>query len=158
METNKKVLKEHAYLYSCWSGHLIVYEGIVYEGHSGSNQTGQFKTKTKRFLCAYEPEVVHNSVVWLGGRNDDLAKKILTEYEEKSIKELQDKIKNHQSKIEMLKWKVETENTENRDRSLTFEFVGPKEDLDKMLKEVKRTVKEIVPKARLTIEHKKGEK
>ena len=53
--------------------------------------------------CAKDPEVVYNKILWLPDRDDDKARQILIEYEESQICKLQDKIQNHQAKINTLK-------------------------------------------------------
>lgn len=60
-----------------------------------------------------------------------------------------------QSINQELKESNKSNEIEKRDRSLEFKFIGSKEDVEIMIKEVKKIVKDIAPKAKLVI--KKGE-
>ncbi len=95
-----KPTKEGVYLYSLWNGRLMVYEGDIYEDVRGG---GTFVSKTKRFGCSLDREVVYNAIVWLEEHDEQLAKHILIEYEINQIARLQEKIDNHLHKIRILK-------------------------------------------------------
>ena len=97
-----KSIKENCYLYSLWSGRLVVHPGHVHKGYL-NDDVGRFQSKNKSFGCSIHPGVMYNSVVWLEERNDDRAKDILIEYEETQITALQEKIDNHLHKIKILK-------------------------------------------------------
>lgn len=87
-----------AYLYSMWSGVLVVYQGSVYRGKD--ERQGQFKTLSgKRFQCSSTEAVVLNSVVWLLERDDRKATKIIK-------KHLKNQISDHKEKIHRLKTKI----------------------------------------------------
>lgn len=103
----------HIFVYSIWSGELRVYEGDMHLirpswrsqmlGENLEPRVGIFKNAVKRFECSTNPGVVHNKIVWLPERDDDKARQILIAYEETQIAKLQEKIQNHQAKINTLK-------------------------------------------------------
>lgn len=101
--TNKFVREEinTGYVYSMWSGRLVMYRGTAYTSiHEG---LANFITESgKRLQCSVEPNVVYNAIVWLVERDDEFAKRILIDYEEKQISKLQEKIDNHRHKIRLI--------------------------------------------------------
>lgn len=102
--TNKFVREEinTGYVYSMWSGRLIAYKGTAYTSiHEGM---ANFYTESdKKIQCSTEPGTIYNAVIWLTERDDELAKKLLIDYEEKQISKLQEKIDNHRHKIKTIK-------------------------------------------------------
>ena len=80
------------FMYSLWSGQLLVYEGEVVKTVSMDDDLGRFDGKTKSFMCSIRPGVVCNSVVWLDERDDEKAKIILINYEEFQISILREKL------------------------------------------------------------------
>lgn len=101
MKEQKQPIHEKVYLYSLWSGMLKVYEGDIYSSPWAGQ--GSFLSDGKRKGCSLEPKKVHNAMVWIPERDDQLARVILIQYEEMEIKKLQDKIENHLNRINILK-------------------------------------------------------
>lgn len=105
------VLKRtRGYLYSIWTGRIIVAEGYAEMILMNRNDVqGRFivediaSNKKKRYQCAAAPRLMFNKVIWLEERDDDLAKSLFIKYEEQCIKELEEKIKNHEQNIKTLK-------------------------------------------------------
>ena len=93
------------FLYSTWSGLFRVYEGrVVMSAYNKNNILFEQEAPARNVIqCAKDPEVVYNKILWLPERDDDKARQILIEYEEFQICKLQDKIQNHQAKINILK-------------------------------------------------------
>lgn len=54
-------------------------------------------------ICKLEPGKVHNDLVWLEDRDDNLAIELFIEREENRIKELKEKIHKYEQKIEIIK-------------------------------------------------------
>jgi hypothetical protein len=100
---NNNIIKTKAYLYQLQKGILNIYEGNVYATLNGYD--GVFKTKNKNIACSSQPKLVFNSTVWIPEINDDLARELLIQYEEYEISLLENLIKNHRMKIEVLKGK-----------------------------------------------------
>lgn len=102
--------KTKGYLYSLWNGRFMCYEGEIFiTKHplplpNGRADTAAFASATKQYhQISTKPGIVHNATVWFPEKNDESAKKLLIEYEEKSIALLQEKIDNHRHKINILK-------------------------------------------------------
>lgn len=98
---NNVTIQENAYLYQIQKGILNVYEGDVHK--TWKDYEGAFITNTKNRACSSKPKLVVNAAVWLTERNDDLARELLSKYEEEEISILERKIENHRLKIKILK-------------------------------------------------------
>ena len=99
-----EIIIERAFAYSLWSGQLKMHEGKVYKHPRGGAILESNNPRSPRLLnCAREEKEIYNAVVWLSEQDDELAKRILIEYEEIQIEKLQEKIDNHRNKIRILK-------------------------------------------------------
>jgi hypothetical protein len=93
------------YVYSLWSGRLKIQEATINNYPKDSRNA---KLAYARFYNGGYVEVnqtpgqMHNAIVWLEERNDEIAIAILIEYERQQISKLQDKIENHEYKIRIL--------------------------------------------------------
>lgn len=107
--SNKKypIICENAYLYSIWSGKLVVREGYV--RHTSCLKTtekdlGYFiilKNNEKR-AQSIKPGVVYNGMVWLTENDPNKAIDLLIADKQFKINGLQDKIDNLLGDIELL--------------------------------------------------------
>jgi len=94
------VIKENCYLYSLWRGQCSVQKGDVKQNCLSGIVI--FSFNPHYLWCAEEPKIVYNATVWLEARDDELAKSILIEYEERQILKLEKKLENHHKKIKIL--------------------------------------------------------
>lgn len=100
MYTGQDVIQEGAYLYSMWNGRLVVYQGKVV----GSFKNGQarFHSFKKAHQCSLHEAELFNAVVWFKERNDQKAKDILIDYEQRMIRNAELKIFRHRGTIQMI--------------------------------------------------------
>ena len=96
---------ETVYKYTLRNGEIFVHEGMVIE--QGSHKNVYFKTKglTERYPKKTEFGIVHSSgpSLWLSDRDDELAKCIFVEYEERCLTDLQKQIERKLQLIKALK-------------------------------------------------------
>jgi len=97
---SKLILSNKAYLYTAWNRDFVRYEGVLYESRDGEN--GQFKGKNRRFVCSRDPEIVFNSAVWLKKPDDNLARRLLTDYYLEMMDKLTIRIDNYEQQIKNL--------------------------------------------------------
>lgn len=100
LESAESPNSKHGYLYSLWAGRLEILEGDVVPDSRNSESAHFYGVK--RLTCSSEPGVVHNSTVWLNEENEVEARRLLRRQFHKNIYELQIRIDNLQSKIELL--------------------------------------------------------
>lgn len=93
---------KNGYLYSMWNGIFTVYEGYLHSSIPRQHPHFKCKNLRKGLGVAHKEGEIYNAMVWLYDRNDDKARKILLDYEETLIRELQARIENHQVKIDLL--------------------------------------------------------
>ena len=93
------------YVYSLWSGRLKIQEATInnYPKDSGNANFAHASFSNGSYVVVNQkPGQMHNALVWLEERNDEIAIAILIEYERQQILKLQDKIENHEYKIRIL--------------------------------------------------------
>lgn len=102
---------EKCYLYSIWNGTLREYCGEVSQSTVNStplfNALNQYGRKIKTLLCSPNEGEIYNTTVWFHKPDKISAARILIEYEESKIAELENKIDNHKIVIQMLKREME---------------------------------------------------
>ena len=103
------------YLYNLWNGKLKELKGEVRLNESYVLNDYIIPEKTyfllfdehgrivKKMQCSKIEGELYNKVVWLKEANRDKANKILIEYEEQQISELEFRIRNHEELIKVLK-------------------------------------------------------
>ena len=91
---------ETVYFYSSWGGTIRIYKCVVIEPES---RIFHPENSTKTLLGACLPGEVYNMSVWLEARDDERARQILIDYEEKALAKLEARIKAHKAKIKSLK-------------------------------------------------------
>lgn len=101
-----KEINIKGYIYSMWSGKLVVHEGYVLPSKNG--RPGRFyRYRGDKLLgsimCDNEPGVIVNSAVWFEERDDKKAIDMLIQYELDQIESCEVRIENHKAKIQMLK-------------------------------------------------------
>lgn len=96
--------KQKVYLYSIGDEGLLFLEGYIdhKRRYYGGNRLpfcidGRFKS-----MCGRKSGYMYNGHVWLPERDDELARKILMEYENARIKDLERQIESHKKKIKIL--------------------------------------------------------
>lgn len=90
------------FVYSLWSGRFICKQGKLVQLGDLEDHLAYIYFDGKRLLVNNSPFVVYNAMVWLEERNDTLAASLLIDHERNQIKQLQEKIGNHQNKIDIL--------------------------------------------------------
>ena len=91
------------FVYSLWSGRFICKQGKLVQLGVPNDHLAYICFDGKRLLVNNNsPFVVYNAMVWLEERNDTLAASLLIDHERNQIKQLQEKIGNHQNKIDIL--------------------------------------------------------
>lgn len=100
----KEIIAEEAWLYHTWGGTFKIYFGTVYASvYENDTLFASFKTTFgKRIGCSVKEKIVHNNVVWLSEKNDELAAEILIEDVKNKILIHRDKIENLEAKIKLL--------------------------------------------------------
>lgn len=94
---------QKVYLYSIGDEGLSVLEGYIdhrkryYNNRLPFRIDGHFK-----LMCGRKSGSMYNGHVWLPERDDESARKILMEYENARIKDLERQIENHKKKIKIL--------------------------------------------------------
>lgn len=100
-----KTTGETVYKYTVRNGKFFFHEGAAIE--RGSRKCVYFKAKssTERYPKEAEFGVVHANgpSLWLTERNDELAKRILIEFEEQGLADLQKQIERKAELIKLLK-------------------------------------------------------
>lgn len=93
------------YLYAMWHDRITIKEGHVDLRNFHGRREAVFYYGDKIFernRCHPESGKVLNGRLWLPERNDELARKLLIEYNEQCIEELRVKISKHEEKIRIL--------------------------------------------------------
>lgn len=119
MSNDWKLVSE-GYLYNLWRGKLAEVKGEIWrkdkykEGYTISPAVTYFRVIdergrcVKKLTCSEIEEKVCNKGVWLAESNRVKAAKLLIDYEEQQIAELEFKIKNHKDLIETLNEELES--------------------------------------------------
>lgn len=102
------IICENAYLYSIWSGKLVVREGYVRHTSclNRSEKLGYFiilKNDEKRSQ-SIKPGVVYNGMVWLTENDPNKAIELLISDKQFKIDDLRDKIDNLLKDVELLEF------------------------------------------------------
>lgn len=93
------------YVYSLWSGRLLVKKATINEYPADSRNVGlsyaRF-TDGSYVVVNKDPAKMYNAMVWMEDRSDEIAIGLLIEHEMVQIEKLQEKIGNHNHKIKIL--------------------------------------------------------
>ena len=103
------IICEKAYLYSIWTGKLVVREGYVRHTSclkTSDKELGYFvilKNNEKR-TQSIKPGTVYNGMVWLTENNSNKAIDLLISDKQSKIDDLQSKINNLLNDVELLEF------------------------------------------------------
>ena len=98
--------EKEGYVYSLWTGRFQCKKATIKQYPDDSRNRGLSYARFADGTCIevnISPLLVYNAIVWLEERDDITAAGILVDYQEQQIAKLQEKISNHQHKIQILK-------------------------------------------------------
>lgn len=95
------------FLYTSWHNQLTVKEGDVMRNRWCRSNEARFQYGTRDgdwTRCDPNPKQICYGHLWLPERDDELGRKLLIEYHEKTINDLKKMIAAHEDKIESLRF------------------------------------------------------